>query len=116
MTRSTPSAFSLFRDLGSRLTAFRFSPFEISFAILAAVALMLSPQAAFAQRAGGRAGGGGHIGGGGGHFSGAAGPPVSAQGAISTPARAHRHRFTYSADPAAGLPPLPLAVLNIRPR
>ena len=74
MTRSTPSAFSLFRDLGSRLTAFRFSPFEISFAILAALALMLSPQAAFAQRAGGHAGGGGHIGGGGGHFSGGGRP------------------------------------------
>ncbi len=76
MTRSTPSAFSLFRNLGtqiSRLAAFRFSPFEISFTILAALALILSPQAAVAQHGGGggHAGGGGHIGGGGGgHFSG----------------------------------------------
>lgn len=60
MTRSTPS---------------RFSPFEISFAILATLALMLLPQAAFAQHGGGggHAGGGGHFGGGhggGGHFGG----------------------------------------------
>jgi len=80
MTRSTPSRFSLFREVGtqiSRLTAFRFSPLEISFGILATLALILSPQAAFAQHGGGggHAGGGGHIGGGGGggHFSGGGG-------------------------------------------
>jgi hypothetical protein len=60
----------------TRSTPFRFSLFEISFAILAAVALMLSPQPALAQHGGGggHAGGGGHIGGGsGGHFGGGAG-------------------------------------------
>jgi hypothetical protein len=57
----------------TRSTPFRFSLFEISFAILAALALMLSPQAALAQHGGGHAGGRGHIGGGGGHFGGSAG-------------------------------------------
>lgn len=58
----------------TRSTPFRFSLFEISFAILAALALALSPQAALAQHGGGGGhAGGGHAGGGhagGGHFGG----------------------------------------------
>lgn len=57
----------------TRSTQFRFSLFKVSFAILAALALALSPQAALAQHGGGgggHAGGGGHMGsGGGGHAS-----------------------------------------------
>lgn len=61
----------------TRSTPFRFHLFEISFGILAALALAFSPQAALAQHGGGggHAGGGGHFGGGGGgHFSGGAKP------------------------------------------
>ena len=61
----------------TRSTPFRFPLFEISFAILAALAFALSPQAALAQHSsggGGHASSGGHIGGGGGgHTSGGAG-------------------------------------------
>ncbi|HEV3483534.1 MAG TPA: hypothetical protein VGR97_14545 [Candidatus Acidoferrales bacterium] len=58
----------------TRSTPFRFSLVEISFAILAALALSLSPQAALAQHGGGHAGGGGHFaGGGGGHIGGGGG-------------------------------------------
>ncbi len=88
MTRSTPSPLSLFRERGSRLAAFRFSPFEISLGILAALALMLSPQAALAQHGGGggHAGGGGHFGGGhvgGGHFGGGGGGHFSGGGRLA---------------------------------
>ena len=58
----------------TRSTPFRFSLFEISFAILAALALAFSPQAALAQHSGGgHASSGGHVGGGGGHASGGGG-------------------------------------------
>ena len=79
----------------ARSTPFR--SFEILFAILVALALMLWPQAALAQHAGGggggRAGGGGHIGGGGGgHTSGSAGVGTagrsSAGSHMSSPIRA----------------------------
>jgi hypothetical protein len=50
----------------TRSTPFRFYRFQISLGSLAALALMLLPQAAFAQRAGGHAGGSGHFAGGGG--------------------------------------------------
>jgi hypothetical protein len=47
----------------------------------------------------------------------AVGPPDSAQAAIPTPARTYRRPFTYSAERAARpSPPLPLALLKIRPR
>ena len=66
----------------TRSTPFRFSLFEILFAILAAMALALSPQAALAQHSsggghasggGGHASAGGHASGGGGHSGGSAG-------------------------------------------
>jgi hypothetical protein len=94
----------------TRSTPFRFHLFKIALGILAALALTISPQAAFAQRAGARAGGGGHSGGGahiggGGHFGGNAGFGASSHSFAGSRASSPIHVFSGPRSaPAAAAP------------